>query len=194
MIFLAQLPHKISEPLHIIETDFSGSWKNFILLPILLGILWWLYKYFMEKQKLIPQKRKRLFNTVDVNGVLEDLVKIQKNHAANFTYRDGLHELSRLMRYYFEQKTGLDVEEMTFEEIESAIKEHKIINLFKELTILQFQRREPMASEYKETFDFAKAILTENKKIKQNPQPIQNQKQLKPEAQGTIEIVRPVRK
>nr|MBP9165571.1 hypothetical protein [Leptospiraceae bacterium] len=89
--------------------------------------------------------------------VLKERIEIiQKNYSSNFQYRDGLHELSALMRTHFESKTGIEMEEMTAEEITSRLKDKKITKFFIDLTSLQFGKENPMKSEFDEVFTEAK--------------------------------------
>ncbi len=156
MIFLlAELPNGIAPPVHMFDWRYNQEVRNWILLPILLLALYWLYRYFKNMQKEI-QKRKPKPPVQSPEVLKERLEIIQRNYSSNFQYREGLHELSALMRAHFESKTGIELEEMTTEEIVSRLKDKKITKFFVELTNLQFGKENPMKSEFDEVFTDAK--------------------------------------
>ena len=112
MIFLlAELPNGIAPPVHMFDWRYNQEVRNWILLPILLLALYWLYRYFKNMQKEIQKRKPR--PPVQPAEVLKERIEIiQKNYSSNFQYRDGLHELSALMRSHFESKTGIEIEEI----------------------------------------------------------------------------------
>ncbi len=156
MIFLlAELPNGIAPPVHMFDWRYNQEVRNWILLPILLIAMYWLYRYFKNRQKEIQKRKPR--TPVQPAEVLKERIEIiQKNYSSNFQYRDGLHELSALMRNHFESKTGIEIEEMTAEEIKSRIKDKKVSSFFSNLSELQFGKQNPMKSEFDEVFTEAK--------------------------------------
>jgi hypothetical protein len=155
IFFLAELPNGIAPPVHMFDWRYNQEVRNWILLPILLITLYWLYRYFKNLQKEIQKRKPRLpVHTADT--LKEKIEIIQRNYSSNFQYRDGLHELSALMRFHFESKTGIEIEEMTAEEIKYRIKDKKVSNFFLNLSFLQFGKEEPMKSEFDELFTEAK--------------------------------------
>ena len=156
MIFLlAELPNGIAPPVHMFDWRYNQEVRNWILLPILLLALYWLYRYFKNMQKEIQKRKPR--PPVQPAEVLKERIEIiQKNYSSNFQYRDGLHELSALMRSHFESKTGIEIEEMTSHEISKRIKDKKVGKFFYNLSSLQFGKENPMKSEFDEVFTEAK--------------------------------------
>ena len=96
-------------------------------------------------QKEIQKRKPR--PPVQPAEVLKERIEIiQKNYSSNFQYRDGLHELSALMRSHFESKTGIEIEEMTSHEISKRIKDKKVGKFFYNLSSLQFGKENPIST------------------------------------------------
>lgn len=148
---LAELPNGIAPPVHLFNWQYNQDVRNWILLPILLLILFWLYRYFKSMQKEIPKRKPRI-PLLPTEALKEKIEIIEKNYSSNFMYREGLHELSLIMRTYFESKTGVEIEEMTVEEISKKVKDKKVVNFFSNLSSLQFGKNNPIKSEFDEAF------------------------------------------
>jgi hypothetical protein len=81
------------------------------------------------------------------------------------------------MKFFCESKTNLPVEEMTYKEIAKNIKQQDIIEFFKFLSSLQFQKTAPIENDYEECFEKALKIITK--------------KRVDSKSLNQIEIVRP---
>jgi hypothetical protein len=156
MIFLlAELPNGIAPPVHMFDWHYNQDVRNWVLLPILLITLYWLYRYFKNVQREIPKRKPRI-SILSPEFLKEKIDIIQKNYSSNFQYRDGLHELSSIMRTHFESKTGIEIEEMTTEEIAKKVKDKKVVSFFSSLSLLQFGKDNPLKSEFDEIFTDAR--------------------------------------
>lgn len=157
IFFLAELPNGIAPPVHIFDWRYNQEMRNWILLPILLITLYWLYRYFRNMQKDIV-KRKPRPPVESMEALKEKIETVERNYSSNFMYRDGLHELSAIVKAYFEAKTGMEIEEMTSHEISKRIKDKKVGEFFYNLSSLQFGKNNPLKSEFDEVFIEAKVV------------------------------------
>ncbi|MBK8398201.1 MAG: hypothetical protein IPL26_23545 [Leptospiraceae bacterium] len=157
IFFLAELPNGIAPPIHMFDWRYNQDIRNWILLPILLITLYWFYRYFKNLQKDII-KRKPPKPIVSSEVLKEKIETVERNYSSNFKYREGLHELSLILKSHFESKTGIEIEEMTAEEISKRIKDKKVIGFFNNLSSLQFGKKNPLKSEFDEMFIEAKVV------------------------------------
>ncbi|HMV41388.1 MAG TPA: hypothetical protein PK079_04650 [Leptospiraceae bacterium] len=172
MIFLlADLPNGIAPPVHILDLRYNQDVRNWILLPILLITLYWLYRYFKSMQREI-QKRKPKFPPEPIEVLKQKIETIHNQYSEN--RRSGLHELSSTMKKHFESKMGIDIEEMTSEEISRRVKDKNITNFFLKLALLQFGKQHPEKEDFDEIFYEAK-IASGIRKTKQNEKPKSNE-------------------
>lgn len=153
MKFLAELPNGFAPPVHIFDWKYNQEIRNWILLPILLVTLYWLYRYFRSMQKEI-EKRKPRPTPEPIEVLKEKIDTTQKSYSNNL--RAGLHELSAIMKNHFELKMGIEIEEMTSEEIGRRVKDKKVVNFFAKLSSLQFAKDKPEKEDFDEIFSEAK--------------------------------------
>ncbi len=55
-------------------------------------------------------KRKPRPPVESIEALKEKIETVERNYSSNFMYRDGLHELSAIVKAYFEAKTGMEIE------------------------------------------------------------------------------------
>lgn len=114
------------------------------LAAMLTGIGVWLVMHYLSlRSARRPHSPSRLRTSDDS---AEEIARVRKRYA-NGNYREGCHEISRILKAYFERKTGLQIEEMTAAEIARVI-EGKPAAFFRELSALQFGRNEPERSDF----------------------------------------------
>lgn len=130
-----------------------------LLLAIVFGFLWWLYKKqkdWVEPKPYVPEPiPPKTFSNL---SIYEEIKKIRNEHTKKNTLRLGLHELSFKLRGYLEKVTNQEVEEMTSDEITQNFTV-RLGSLFKELALLQFGKKEPDTEEYNKIFDDAIPVL-----------------------------------
>jgi len=107
------LPHAYHGPLHILppllEQIVTGM---FLALLALILIFFFMYFYLNRRQ---PHTARLEQKPADLLGQLATQTREHGN------YRQGCHDLSRIVKAILEQKTGLQIEEMTAQEIEATV-------------------------------------------------------------------------
>lgn len=162
-----QLPYGLSEPLHLIPGWFQYVVYILILLPIILAILYWILKNLPRiKIPKEPIKEKVEESKPLQRGIKHQILIIKRRYNENKEYREGIFELSALIKTRLEQLTGRQIEEMTLREIEYTLSEKHIIKFLQKIYALQYQPRNPDESDFNDVISDALKYVAYRKKIK----------------------------
>jgi hypothetical protein len=92
--------------------------------------------FIPEKVISKPENIKIEEQVTGLKAILDKYIKLQE-------YREGLHEVSEYMKTLIEKRTGFEIEEMTAEEMATAISDKTILDYFIKLEIIQFGKENP---------------------------------------------------
>ncbi|MCB1179266.1 MAG: hypothetical protein KDK36_16920 [Leptospiraceae bacterium] len=151
-IILAKLPVDITPTLPLIlETkDLTESLGKKVLLFLLIAVLIWLIYSFIKAQKPKPELSYNKKGE-EISGTLNEMKKILKKYEKSEDYREGCHELARLLRLYIKEKNlgKIEPETMTIQELENVLQHKGALEVFKNLSQLQFEKENPDHDELK---------------------------------------------
>ena len=144
---LAQnLPAGISDPLHILP-----PWSSIALviaaIILIVAILIWAIAYFLSKRiqhKKPPPELAAPYQDGSISGTINS---IEKKYTKSREYREGCHVLSAVMKSHIEKKSGVEIEEMTPDEIILSLKSNAGL-YFEDLGTLQFRKKNPLKKEF----------------------------------------------
>jgi hypothetical protein len=164
LLILSKLPHSIHPTLPlIIETkDLQDQLWKYALLVFLILLLIYLIYYFKKAQKAKPipgylNSRKKIVN------IEKELVTIRNNTKKNENYRDGVHEVARILREYIEQESSSStkVTALTVEELNKILESKNARELFEELLDIQFSETSPEPDNFEAILAKANKISTQ---------------------------------
>lgn len=173
------LPGSPADPLHIIPPWLI--WLTAALILILLYVVYYRYvKQYADRFAAwvrsflgrLAGRLRALFSTrpvpateqpLAVRGmsrkeVEERIDTVRDTYLPRQAYRAGLFELSGVMKTYIERNCGLEVEEMTAEEIAAAFRNREPGVFFTDLETRLYGRDEPGAGELQNLCDRAKEL------------------------------------
>lgn len=134
------------------------SFGIFSVLSLLLVIL---IKVRTHRKSLLetefsPSKEKAL----NKGDVLKELKRILKETNKTQNYRLALHQVSSLIRTFFELRFKVELEEMTSREIRENLKERMDIgNYFIKLTWTQYRKEAPTQKDFLEIYNLTVDLL-----------------------------------
>ncbi|MCB1143803.1 MAG: hypothetical protein H7A24_17280 [Leptospiraceae bacterium] len=152
-------PGKIHETLPILNVKIPELSFTLFLWIILLIALIWLYKSIKSMQKDKP--KDYLAKKININ-IKSKIGNLRKKHTDRESYRDGLHDLSIVLRNYMVESTGVAFEQMTSEEMKAYLDNPKTIEFFKNLTRYQYGKEFPEKEEFLKMYEEAGTLIKSN--------------------------------
>lgn len=148
-----QLPVDLLKPLPIIPDWFFPTLKAIgwsLLAMVVLTIAIYLYLRYRKKiPEYVPKYREDMeYAQNHYREVYDTINRIKMKYLKNQSFRDGLHDLSASLKTYLERATGMEIEEMTSEEIGSSLDNKGITEFFYRMSLLQFGRVAPGEKEF----------------------------------------------
>ena len=157
------LPEGLAGPLHILDPIVETALYVVLALVVLLiglyALAYWLYN--RRRRPETPPKvavRSR-------GAIVEAIQEIRSGYAERKHYRTGCHALSSLMKTHIEEKTGLEIEEMTPGEIDLCLKKNAA-GYFRQLSYLQFSRHNPKRDEFFDICEKSIQIAKASRRLK----------------------------
>ena len=161
--FPKDLPFSEAAPLPVIPDWIFILFISLIILSALAWILFRLLKQFMNKEE--PSNFREVLSAKK-QDIVSELVQLKKEYLGKKEFREGLHELSGKLKSHFEKISSIDFEEMTYQEICSALEEADLLDLFKGLTRAQFGKENVTEKEMKQLYDDAIQLARKKQKLK----------------------------
>jgi len=167
--FTGILPGELAEPLHFPHPGLA-RWPLLALLA--LAILWALYRRWLRRRRSragetpaasAPKRPRREPRGRKAPTFGQVLYALQKRILASRAYRDGCHDLARLLKEYFESKglgSGKRVHctRMTAREVRRATGSVAASELLVKLSDLRFRRDEPTRGEFRQILRRAQKV------------------------------------
>ncbi|MBE7440733.1 MAG: hypothetical protein HS115_19980 [Spirochaetales bacterium] len=142
------LPHSYHGPLHILPPLLEQIVTlMFFGLLFLIALFTGLYFYLNRRR---PQVKKEEVNSTDW------LLQLQEQTQKHGDYRQGCHDLSRLLKETLEKSTGMQIEEMTAREIEKHLVSG---GFFLELCHWQFGSLTPDRESFRQLIQRARKVV-----------------------------------
>lgn len=163
---LSKLPDDLLGIRHILPVWFSYVYLflwalgGFLVLSLLINLAIKLLTHMKEVTAARQAIRKKVRNLTK-KELKNALAELLKQTDRDKDYRLGLHQMSSLVKTYFEIRLKKEVEEMTALEIREQIREHDELGAyFTELSLSQYRRDKPRQSDflghYNKTVDLVK--------------------------------------
>jgi hypothetical protein len=151
---LSKLPDDLLGIRHILPVWFSYVYLllwalgGFLVLSLLINLAIKLLNHMKEVTAARQAIRKKVRN-LSKNELKTALTKLLKQTDQDKNYRLGLHNMSSLIKMYFEIRLKKEIEEMTALEIREQIREHNELGAyFTELSHSQYRRDNPGQSDF----------------------------------------------
>lgn len=117
-----------------------------------------LVKYFRHRRELDAARAqvRRKVRSMSPAELKAELTAVLKDAERDKDYRAGLHQMSALIRAYFEISLKKEIEEMTAQEILSEVRERQDLGAyFAELSMVQYKKETPNLGEFVEVYNKA---------------------------------------
>lgn len=156
---VSKLPHDLLDVMHILPVWFNLVynllWLSGLgLVFFLLGILFLkLVRYLQNSPNAYVPKitSPRQFSRAELHRQLEIILN---NTTKSKNFRRGLHDLSAILKTYFEVLLNKEIEEMTAAEIKTHVREKKDLgDFFIELVVIQYGKMDPEQKNFMEYYN-----------------------------------------
>lgn len=149
-----RLPSGLADPLHL---PFPVPWKFLAALGALLlaAIVFALFKAWLRRRQRAPQMPLPAPVPSPQPGIAAAVEEIRRRYRKSRAYRAACHELSKLLRSYFESSTRQPYSTLTAGEIRREIGDSRTARFFASLAALQFGRRRPSGNDLDGACDLA---------------------------------------
>lgn len=156
---LSKLPDDLLGVRHILPLWFNYVYLllwtlgAFLVLSLIINLAVKLLGHMKEvaAARQAIQKKVKSLTKEELKSALAELLK-QADRDKN--YRLGLHQMSSLLKTYFEIRLKKEIEEMTAFEIREQIREHGELGAyFTDLSLGQYRREKPGQSDFLEHYN-----------------------------------------
>lgn len=149
-----QLPAGLADPLHL---SYPIPWKIVFGLALLLlaGILFALFRAWLRRRRPPRPTQAPDVARPRTSGIADAIAGLRQRHRDSVVFRSACHELSKLLRHYFETSTGRDYSTLTAGEIHREVGETASSRFFSFLADLQFARGAPTRNDFEGACDLA---------------------------------------
>ncbi len=154
------LPSGLADPLHL---PFEVPWRLVAILGaiFLFAIGWVLLRNWLNRRRRAPKRALPAPVPTGPSSIFDEIEGIRGRYAESGSFRIACHELSSLLRGYFERSGRRRFSTLTAGEIHRQLGESRISRFFGFLTELQFGRGRPSRNELDDVCDLAIEIVRE---------------------------------
>lgn len=155
-LLAAHLPAGPAPPMHIMEpSSDTWSWLYWVAgFALLLVVAYLLAPKQTEAPEVEPPSPTPPAPPADPGFVAQ--IRIRYDREGDF--RHGCHLLAAGLREYLGRERRLDLDASTVTEIEAEVSDRQVVQVFKFLRRLQFQRFEPSRKDFYEACDRTSAL------------------------------------
>ena len=140
------LPAGLADPLHL---PVEVPWKLLAVLGALLAaaILFALLRSWLRRRRRAPRRPLPAPVAATAPGLAQAIEELLRRYRKSGAYRAACHELSTLLRGYFERSTRRRYSTLTAGEIRREVGESRTARFFGFLAELQFGRESPTGND-----------------------------------------------
>lgn len=151
---MKQLPAGLADPLHL---SYPIPWKLLFGLALLLlaGILFALFRAWLRRPRPPKPSQAPVTALPRPSGIADAIARLRQRHRDAVAFRSACHELSTLVRRYFESSTGRGYSTLTAGEIRREVGETPGSRFFSFLADIQFGRGAPTRNDFEGACDLA---------------------------------------
>ena len=159
------LPEGLAEPLHVLPAWTAAALWGFVALLIVAALAYLIYRWYEKYAR--DRENRKTFSRRESGFGKRAITQLERRFIESGEIRQGCHELSARMKTHFEQKTALEIEEMTAEEMGRKLI-GKPIKFFLKLSSVQFQRNKPDERQFQDLCNQARSLLRSS--LKERPE------------------------
>lgn len=155
-----KLPSGLADPLHLPP---PVPWKFLALLgaALLAAIVFSLLRAWLRRRRRAPKMALPAPVPAATPGIVAAIEDLRRRYRESRAYRAACHELSSILRLYFERSTRRRYSTLTAGEIRRELGETRTTRFFSFLADLQFGRRHPSGNDLEGACDLALEIARE---------------------------------
>jgi len=162
---MKRLPAALADPLHI---AVPIPWKTvFVVVGLLLlaALALWLIRALLRRRRQVATERPtRQPPPLPRGGIADAIEEVRRKHRKSGAFRAACHELSSLLRSYFERSSRQPYSTLTAGEIQREVGDTTTSRFFGVLAEFQFRRDQPSDNDLDGVCDLALEITrTEGK-------------------------------
>jgi len=154
--FAQNLPAGLADPLHILP-PWSTIALTAALILLVVAILIWAVAFFLSRRQPEGKFISEIAEPYRDGSISGKISKIRDEYTGSRDYRQGCHALSAVMKSHIEKRSGLDIEEMTPDEITVSLKGNAGL-YFEDLSELQFRKKNPLKREFVKACETSKKV------------------------------------
>lgn len=159
---MKRLPAGLADPLHLAvpipwKTIFTvGGWL------LAMALLLWLIRLWIRQRRPAAANRPApLPPELPRSEIAEAIEAVRLKHRASGAFRAACHELSALLRGYFERSSRQPYSTLTAGEIQREVGDGATARFFNFLAELQFRRTQPSDNDLEGICDLALEVARE---------------------------------
>lgn len=153
---MKRLPADLADPLHL---TVPIPWKTIFVIGALLlvtTLLLWLIRVWLRRRRAAAAKRPpALPPLLSPSGIVAAIEAVRLQHHRTRAFRAACHEISTLLRHYFEDSTKKPYSTLTAGEIRREVGDSATARFFSFLAELQFRREQPTGNDLDGLCDLA---------------------------------------
>ena len=162
-VSLAPLPEPPAGPLPIVPQWLVELLLWSTLAAIIAALIaWWLWRR-RRREADTPTPLPKPTPSAAAGNLADRILELSRRFITLGKPRQGCHELARELRSHMERQTGLEVEEMTVDEIKLRFSSPPVRSFWEELRAHQFGRREPRDRDLKRISHSAVELFAKGK-------------------------------
>lgn len=163
---MKRLPAGLADPLHL---TVPIPWRTIFVVGgwlLALALLWWLVRIWLRRRREAAASRPEpLPPPLPRSEIAEAIDAVRRKHHESGAFRVACHELSTLLRGYFERASRQPYSTLTASEIRREVGDSTTSRFFSFLAELQFRRDRPSENDLDGVCDLALEVA------QQEPEP-----------------------
>jgi hypothetical protein len=160
-----RLPAGLADPLHL---SVPIPWKTIFVVGgwlLAIALLLWLIRLWLRRRREAAARRPApVPPPLPQPGLADAIEALRRKHRKSGAFRAACHELSTLLRGYFERSSRRPYSTLTAGEIRRQVGDGTTSRFFGILAELQFRRRQPTGNDLDGVCDLALEVAQKERR------------------------------